>query len=223
MQAPETTAADFTSKLSPWLAKAESPWATVSSGEKEAALAQVESAVRSCQRCGDLAAARTNTVFADGSARARLVFIGEAPGYNEDRRGLPFVGEAGQLLDKMLHAAGMSRQDVYICNVLKCRPPENRKPLPQEVILCRPYLTMQLRIIRPQLICCLGATAAHALLDVQDSMGRLRGRTFSYEGIPLIATWHPAYLLRTPERKRDAWEDMQRIVAMLGGKGSLHS
>jgi DNA polymerase len=166
--------------------------------------------VSECRKCG-LCSTRTNTVFADGTPRARLVFIGEAPGRDEDLRGLPFVGRAGQLLDKMIAAIDLKREDVYICNVLKCRPPENRTPAPDEVEQCLPYLEQQLMLVRPALICALGLSAVQALLKTKASMASMRGRTFEYRGIPLIPTYHPAALLRNPGLKREAWEDMQRV------------
>ncbi len=166
--------------------------------------------VSECQKCG-LCETRTNTVFADGSPRAKLVFIGEAPGRDEDLKGLPFVGRAGQLLDKMIAAIQLRRDEVYICNVLKCRPPENRTPAPDEVEQCLPYLEQQLALVRPALICALGLSAVQALLKTKSSMASLRGRTFEYRGIPLIPTYHPAALLRNPGLKREAWEDMQRV------------
>jgi DNA polymerase len=166
--------------------------------------------VSECRKCG-LCETRTNTVFADGSPRARLVFIGEAPGRDEDLKGLPFVGRAGQLLDKMIAAIDLKREDVYICNVLKCRPPENRVPAPQEVEQCLPYLEQQLALLSPALLCALGLSAVQALLKTKASMSSLRGRTFEYKGIPLIPTYHPAALLRNPGLKREAWEDMQRV------------
>ncbi len=166
--------------------------------------------VSECRKCG-LCRTRTNTVFSDGSSTVKLVFIGEAPGRDEDLRGLPFVGRAGQLLDKMIAAIQLRRDEVYICNVLKCRPPENRTPAPEEVEQCLPYLEQQLALVRPALICALGLSAVQALLKTKSSMASLRGRTFEYQGIPLIPTYHPAALLRNPGLKRDAWEDMQRV------------
>jgi len=170
-------------------------------------LARMVSECRKCTLCGT----RTNTVFADGSPTARLLFIGEAPGRDEDLKGLPFVGRAGQLLDKMIAAIQLRRDEVYICNVLKCRPPENRTPAPDEVEQCLPYLEQQLALVRPSLICALGLSAVQALLKTKSSMASLRGRTFEYRGIPLIPTYHPAALLRNPGLKREAWEDMQRV------------
>jgi len=178
--------------------------------------------VAECRKCG-LCQTRTNTVFADGSPRAKLVFIGEAPGRDEDMKGLPFVGRAGQLLDKMIAAIQLRREDVYICNVLKCRPPENRTPAPDEVEQCLPYLEQQLALIRPAIICALGLSAVQALLKTKSSMASLRGRTFEYRGIPLIPTYHPAALLRNPGLKREAWEDLQRVRDALKTRAATSS
>ena len=174
------------------------------------ALPALQQAVAECRKCA-LCETRTQTVFADGGGTARLVFVGEAPGRDEDLKGLPFVGRAGQLLDKMIAAIQLRREDVYICNVLKCRPPENRTPLPEEVEQCRPYLEQQLSLVKPALICALGLSAVQALLKTKASMASMRGRTFEYKGIPLIPTYHPAALLRNPSLKRESWEDMQRV------------
>jgi len=172
-----------------------------------AALAKV---VAGCRLCG-LCETRTHTVFADGTTTARLLLVGEAPGRDEDAQGLPFVGRAGQLLNKMLTAINLKREEVYICNVLKCRPPENRTPEPAEVERCMPYLEQQIALVRPALICALGLSAAQALLGTKASMTSMRGRTFEFRGIPLIPTYHPAALLRNPGLKREAWVDLQRI------------
>lgn len=139
------------------------------------------------------------------------MFVGEAPGAEEDRQGLPFVGEAGRLLTRIIEAIEMQREEVYICNVLKCRPPNNRDPRPEEVQTCEPYLKRQIEIIQPKVICSLGRFATQTLLRTTESMGRLRGRTHEYEGIPVIPTYHPAALLRNPQWKRPTWEDMKRV------------
>ncbi len=175
-----------------------------------AELPLLERAVAECRKC-PLCETRTHTVFADGDPGARLMFIGEAPGRDEDLRGLPFVGRAGQLLDRMIAAIDLKREEVYICNVLKCRPPENRTPLPSEVASCLPYLEQQIALVRPKLICALGLSAAQALLQTKGSMASMRGRTFEFRGVPVIPTYHPAALLRTPSLKREAWEDMKRV------------
>jgi len=184
--------------------------------ERAAALAEVAREVAACTRCKELARTRTQTVFGTGNPYARLVFVGEAPGVDEDRQGEPFVGAAGQLLNRILHACTLTRDDVYICNILRCRPPGNRTPLPVEAAACREYLDRQLAIIRPEFICCLGAVAAQNLLDTAATIGRLRGRLHDYNGIKVLCTYHPAYLLRTPTAKRQVWEDMQRLMAEMG-------
>jgi len=155
-------------------------------------------------------------VFGVGNANARICFFGEAPGADEDRLGEPFVGRAGQLLDKMIVACKMKREDVYILNVLKCRPPGNRNPLPDEVTNCRGFFERQLDIIRPEIICCLGAVAAQSLLVTDRSIGKLRGQFHDYRGIPVICTYHPAYLLRNPAAKHDTWEDLKLMMQKLG-------
>ena len=181
------------------------------------ALARVAAEVAACTRCDELARSRTQTVFGVGSPDARLVFLGEAPGGDEDRQGEPFVGRAGQLLTNMIES-GMKirRRDVYILNILKCHPPGNRNPLPVEAAACRQYLDRQLEIIRPEFICCLGAVAAQNLLDTTAAIGRLRGRFHDDQGIKVLCTYHPAYLLRNPAAKRPAWEDLQLLMAEMG-------
>jgi len=167
-----------------------------------------------CQRC-KLAPGRTNIVFGSGNPHAELVFVGEAPGYDEDQQGLPFVGRAGQLLTKIIESINLKREDVYICNVLKCRPPENRNPEPDEVASCNPFLRKQLTAIRPKIVCCLGTFAAQTVLQTAAPISRLRGKFFDMDGMRVIATFHPAYLLRSPEKKREVWEDMKEIRAEL--------
>jgi DNA polymerase len=167
-----------------------------------------------CQRC-KLARTRTNIVFGSGNANAELVFVGEAPGFDEDQQGLPFVGRAGQLLTKIIESITLKREDVYICNVLKCRPPDNRNPEPDEVGACNPFLKRQLATIRPKIVCCLGTFAAQTVLQVTAPISKLRGKFFDMDGIRVIATFHPAYLLRSPEKKREVWEDMKQIRAEL--------
>ena len=151
-----------------------------------------------------------------GNPQARLCFIGEAPGADEDAQGEPFVGRAGQLLTRIIEACTLSRDDVYIMNVLKCRPPGNRNPEPDEVANCRGFLDRQLEIIRPEYICCLGAVAARTLLETNESIGRMRGRFVEYQGIPVLCTYHPAYLLRNPSAKKLVWEDMQLLMNEMG-------
>src|SRR5579864_2304429 len=165
-----------------------------------------------CTRC-KLHKHRHSIVFGSGNPKAELVFVGEGPGADEDEQGLPFVGRAGQLLTEMIER-GMKipRSDVYICNIIKCRPPENRKPEKDEVAACRQFVERQLDAVRPRVICALGATAAETMLETKESMGRLRGRWFEFRGIPLVVTYHPAFLLRDPTRKRDTWEDLKLIL-----------
>ncbi|MBA4396069.1 MAG: uracil-DNA glycosylase [Syntrophus sp. (in: bacteria)] len=158
---------------------------------------------------------RTNIVFGEGNAHAGLVFVGEAPGADEDSQGRPFVGKAGQLLTRIIVAMGLQRQDVYICNILKCRPPENRNPRPEEIAACEPFLIRQLQAIGPKIICALGTFSAHTLLKTDVPIGALRGRFERYQGIPLMPTYHPAYLLRNPGAKRHVWEDVQQIMKAL--------
>ena len=179
-----------------------------------ATLEAVRRLLGDCQRCR-LARTRTHLVFGTGNPKARLVFVGEGPGEEEDRRGEPFVGKAGQLLDRMIAAMGLSRPAVYIANVVKCRPPGNRTPMEDEVEACKPFLAMQLAVIRPEAIVALGSVAAQTLLQTQASISSLRGRFHTYEGIPVMPTYHPAYLLRHPEAKRGAWEDLQKVMARL--------
>ncbi|HWI40246.1 MAG TPA: uracil-DNA glycosylase [Verrucomicrobiae bacterium] len=168
-----------------------------------------------CRRCS-LAGGRTNLVFGTGDPAARLVFVGEAPGRDEDLQGAPFVGEAGQLLTRMIQAMGFAREEVYICNVLKCRPPGNRNPQPEEIEPCRPFLLRQLRAIAPEVLVALGSFAAQTLLETREPISRLRGRFHDFGGIPLMPTFHPAYLLRNPEAKREVWEDLQKVMKLLG-------
>jgi len=172
--------------------------------------------VAACTRCHELANTRQQTVFGVGNPRARLCFMGEAPGAEEDRQGEPFVGRAGGLLNKILDACGLSRQDVYILNVLKCRPPGNRNPAPEESQNCRPYLNRQLELISPEYICCLGAVAAQNLLETTESIGRMRGKVYEYHGIKVVCTYHPAYLLRNPSAKKHTWEDMKLLMRLMG-------
>src|SRR5215510_4828038 len=187
----------------------ERPQATMSSD-----LDSIRAEIGDCQRC-KLAPKRTNIVFGSGNPVAELVFVGEAPGFDEDQQGLPFVGRAGQLLTKIIESINLKREDVYICNVLKCRPPENRNPEPDEVAACNPFLKHQLATIRPKIVCCLGTFAAQTVLQTAAPISRLRGKFFDMDGMRIIATFHPAYLLRSPEKKREVWEDMKQIRAEL--------
>ena len=174
------------------------------------------SCVASCTACG-LHKTRTQTVFGVGNPHADLLIVGEAPGANEDRLGQPFVGRAGHLLDAMLKAIGFDRQQVYIANILKCRPPQNRDPSPEEVAQCTPFLTRQIELIQPKLILAVGRIAAHYLLKTTSSLTSLRGRLHQYgqPAIPLMITYHPAYLLRSPQEKRKAFEDLQKVSTLL--------
>lgn len=171
--------------------------------------------VLKCKACPILVKNRTKIVFGAGNIRAKLVFVGEAPGRDEDRQGIPFIGRAGQLLTKIIEAMGMTRQEVFICNVLKCRPPENRAPAPDEVVNCSPYLKQQLSLIKPKIICALGNHACQALLKTDKGISQLRGTFQEHEGIPVMCTYHPAYLLRNPAEKKKVWEDMKKILQFL--------
>jgi len=163
-----------------------------------------------CRRC-KLAPTRTHIVFGSGNPNAELMFVGEAPGAEEDAQGLPFVGKAGQLLTKIIQAIDMRREDVYICNILKCRPPLNRNPEPDEIAACQPFLFRQIASVRPRVICALGSFGAQTLLRTKESIGRLRGHFIDFHGAKCMATFHPAYLLRNPSEKRKVWEDVQKI------------
>jgi len=169
-----------------------------------------------CPRC-KLSKTRTNIVFGQGNAKAELMFVGEAPGREEDEQGLAFVGRAGQLLTKIIEAMGKRREDVWICNVLKCRPPNNRNPEADEVASCMPFLEEQIRLISPRVIVTLGTFAAQAVLGTDEPIGRLRGRWQSARGVRVMPTFHPAFLLRSPERKKDVWEDMKKVRDHLAG------
>jgi DNA polymerase len=186
--------------------------------QRRQALMVLSGKVAQCTRCAGLAATRTQTVFGVGPLNPDLCFIGEAPGADEDAQGEPFVGAAGQLLNRIIAACGMKREEVYICNILKCRPPGNRQPLPDEAANCREYLERQLELIRPKFICALGASAAQYLLGTKLTIGKLRGRFHDYQGTPVLCTYHPAYLLpsRSPERKKDVWEDMKKLLERMG-------
>ena len=184
------------------------------SESKSEALKHLQRQVIACTAC-PLYRTRTHAVPGEGSPTAKLIFVGEAPGREEDLQGRPFVGAAGQLLTKMIQAIGLAREDVYICNVLKDRPPANRMPLPEEVEACRPFLERQLAIIQPAVICTLGAVAAKALLGPEVAITKIRGRVLSYEGIPVVPTFHPAYLLRNPPAKKFVWLDLKLVKRLL--------
>lgn len=175
----------------------------------------LRAAIAACELCG-LCRTRTQTVFADGNGRSRIMFVGEAPGADEDATGVPFVGRAGQLLTKMIGAMGLERADVYIANVLKCRPPGNRNPEPAEIAACRPYLEAQIEAVKPVVLVALGKFAAQFLLETEEPITRLRGRWGTRNGIAVMPTFHPSFLLRQPERKKEAWEDLQQVLRKMG-------
>jgi uracil-DNA glycosylase len=224
--APAATAATARVRV-PVFASAEkpaSPFVPVAAGASlfEAAeriegdtLEKIREDIGDCTRC-KLHKARTNIVFGVGNPKAQLVFIGEGPGRDEDLQGEPFVGRAGKLLTQMIEAMSLRREDVYICNVVKCRPPENRLPEKDEIATCSPFLMRQLGVIGPKVICCLGACAAQTLLQTNQGISRFRGEWFDFRGSKLIATYHPAYLLRNPNAKGEVWKDLQKVMAVLG-------
>ena len=192
--------------------------AATSREDKQKALDTLSRKVAKCERCRELASGRTQTVFGVGNPAARLCFFGEGPGADEDRQGEPFVGRAGEKLNDILAACTLAREDVYILNTVKCRPPGNRNPEPDEIANCREYFEQQLEIIQPEFICCLGAVAAKTLLETTESIGRLRGTFHDWRGIKVMATYHPAYLLRNPNAKKPTWEDMQMLMKEMGVK-----
>jgi DNA polymerase len=179
------------------------------------ALAAVRADIGDCTRCKLSRLGRSQVVFGVGNPTADLMFIGEAPGADEDAQGVPFVGRAGQLLTRIIEAIGLTRDEVYIANVIKCRPPQNRNPEPDEIETCEPFLFQQIDLIRPRVIVALGTFAARTLLRTLDPISRLRGRTYDYRGAKLIPTFHPAYLLRNPSSKREVWEDMKMAKKLL--------
>ncbi|MGP8251576.1 MAG: uracil-DNA glycosylase [Terracidiphilus sp.] len=192
--------------------------AVVAPAERAAALQLIREDIGDCTRCA-LHKGRNKIVFADGSPMARLMFVGEGPGADEDAQGLPFVGRAGQLLNNMISAMGLKREEVYIANVVKCRPPGNRTPEPDEANTCSPFLFRQIDVIRPQVLVALGATAATYLLGQRQPLAGLRGRVHAFRGCQLIVTYHPAFLLRDPRQKKEAWADLQIAMRELGLKG----
>jgi DNA polymerase len=189
--------------------------AQVARGAAEA-LAATREEIGDCTRCKLHALGRRQIVFGVGNPEAELMFVGEAPGADEDIQGIPFVGRAGQLLTKMIEAMGYRRDEVYIANVIKCRPPENRNPDPDEVETCEPFLFQQIAAIQPKVIVALGSFAAKALLRTQSPISRLRGRVYEFQGAKLVPTFHPSYLLRSPGQKREAWEDLKLALGILG-------
>jgi DNA polymerase len=188
---------------------------TVGSAASIASLQVIRDELGDCRRCG-LCATRKNIVFGQGGAGTDILFLGEGPGEDEDESGLAFVGRAGQLLTKMIEAMGYARSGIYICNIVKCRPPGNRRPEPAEVEACRPFYEQQIRALRPKVVVALGATAAHALLKTNTPISLLRNQWSEWEGIPVMATFHPAYLLRAPQEKAKAWDDLKLVMARLG-------
>jgi DNA polymerase len=205
------------------LDEAPSAGAALTPDQRREALAALAQRVSQCTRCPALASRRTQTVFGVGPLDSDLCFIGEAPGADEDRLGEPFVGRAGQLLDRIIAACGMKRDEVFICNILRCQPPNNRTPLADEAANCREYLDATLDLVRPRFICCLGACAAQNLLDTTLSIGKMRGRFYDYRGTPVAVTYHPSYLLRCendPQRARTekgkVWDDMKMLLARMG-------
>ena len=189
----------------------------INPADKAAALRLIREDIGDCTRCG-LHKGRNKLVFADGSPTARLMFVGEGPGADEDAQGLPFVGRAGQLLNNMITAMGLNREEVYIANVVKCRPPGNRTPEPEEANTCSPFLFRQIDVVRPEVLVALGATAATYLLGQRQPLAGLRGRVHSFRGTKLIVTYHPAFLLRDPRQKKEAWADLQIAMRELGLK-----
>ena len=181
-------------------------------------LASIEARAKACTKCAELSRCRHSVVFGVGSASAEIMFIGEAPGADEDAQGIPFVGRAGQLLTKIVEAMGYRREDVYIANIIKCRPPQNRTPEPDEVANCLPYVLSQIELIQPKVIVALGATALRALLDVHLGITKMRGHWYTFRDIPIMPTFHPAYLLRNPAAKREVWDDMKAVLDKLGRK-----
>jgi len=177
-------------------------------------LADVRAELGDCKRC-KLHRTRKTIVFGEGNEKAALMFIGEGPGYDEDMQGRPFVGRAGQLLTKIIESINLSREEVYIANIIKCRPPQNRNPESDEIESCNPFLMKQIRVIQPKIICALGTFSAQTLLQTDTKITALRGKLYDLEGIKVIPTYHPAFLLRNPERKREVWEDMKKIAELL--------
>ncbi len=184
--------------------------------ERQAMLDKIRGQVEQCAKCQELARTRTQTVFGRGNVEARVCFFGEAPGSYEDQQGQPFVGRAGELLDKIILASKLSQEDVYILNTLKCRPPDNRNPLPEELTFCRPFYESQLEIIQPEYIVCLGLFAMQSLLESSMPIGKMRGRFHQYRGSKVLVTYHPAYLLRNEKMKAATWQDMQMLMRDMG-------
>ncbi len=189
----------------------------LSEAERQDRLGPLNAEVQACRNCTDIVSYRQQTVFGTGNLKPRLCFMGEAPGADEDRQGVPFVGRAGQLLTKIIAAMQLSRDDVYILNALKCRPPQNRTPVPEEIEACRHFVEQQLEILQPEYIVCLGAVSVRSILQSNQSIGRLRGRLHSYRGAKVVVTYHPSYLLRNESAKRLVWDDMKMLMAEMNG------
>jgi DNA polymerase len=217
VHAPELRAPDLARAPNPLEATRafEAPRVAEGQGDRRKRLQMLEEAVRPCTRCG-LAKGRKQTVFARGTGSSGVCFVGEGPGADEDAQGFPFVGKAGQLLDRMIEAMGLDRDEVYVCNVVKCRPPDNRKPELEEMAACMPYLNQQLELVAPQVIVALGATAVQGLFGTTEGITRMRGKWKTLRQIPVMPTFHPAYLLRTPAAKREVWEDLQEVLRKIG-------
>ena len=192
------------------------PKESMSLKQKREELAALAAQVAQCTRCQELAETRTQTVFGVGHPNAKIMFIGEAPGADEDAQGEPFVGRAGKLMNKIIDACGITREEIYICNILRCRPPQNRNPLPKEAANCREHLDGQIAIVRPKYIVCWGSIAAKNLLDSELTIGKLRGEFHRYGKAKVLCTYHPSYLLRNPSAKKDVWEDMQFLFKDMG-------
>jgi len=218
--------ADAACLIKPWLSgrrcavagakRASAPaHAAADSGDAPAQLRAIAAEIESCSKC-PLHSTRTRTVPGQGPSACELMFIGEGPGEEEDREGLPFVGAAGQLLTRMIEAMGLNRGQVFIANIVKCRPPHNRVPLPDEMAACLPFLHRQIRAIRPRVMVTLGATATRGLLGIEAGITHVRGRWQQWEGIPVMPTFHPSYLLRSPSQKKYAWEDLKEVLRLLG-------
>lgn len=184
--------------------------------ERVSGLAALAARVKECTRCSELACTRTQTVFGVGNPQARIMFVGEAPGADEDAQGEPFVGRSGQLLNDIIKACRMKREDIYICNVLRCRPPGNRLPAPDEAANCREFLEGQIAHVNPEYIVCWGACAAQNLLSMTESIGKLRGRFYTFGNAKVLCTYHPSYLMRNPAAKKDVWEDMKKLFLDMG-------
>ncbi len=199
------------------------PTETIAPQKRAAALQVIQDEIGDCTRCPLAFAGRHKIVFADGDPNAELMFVGEGPGADEDVQGLPFVGKAGQLLNNMITAMGLAREQVYIANIVKCRPPQNRVPEPAEANTCTPFLLRQMDIVRPRVVVALGATAATYLLGRKSSLGSLRGHWHSCRGAKLAVTYHPAFLLRDPRQKKETWKDLQMVMAELGLKAPVKS